>query len=117
MKHLYLALALAFSTSVPAFAEVYKNNCSAQDWSFISESLSKGEVTNGANLKQELAGVLMQEMGPTCVSVFDTDNLNGIPGDKLSQYEIETSSALYSLFIIDSLENGATFVSIEKKNK
>lgn len=117
MKYFYLAMTLAFAASSPAFAEVYKSDCSGKDWALISDSLAKGEVTNGANLKQELAGVLMEEMGPTCTSIFDTENLTGIPGDKLSQYEIETGSALYSLQIIESLENSTTFVSIKKKNK
>lgn len=116
MKTFFFLSALLFSTH--ASAEVIRRDCKFADYQTMTDAVSHEEIRSGKQLRNEVLGVLREEMGPQCFSVLDTSMLVSIPGDDASDYELVTGSSTYHIRIVKSFEQRATFVYLtKKKNK
>lgn len=98
MKFLFAALILA----APAYANENGKDCGPQDYAALNQALN-GKIESGAKLRGEITGLLAEEMGPRCTRI--TDDRPGIPGDHFDEYDLESGSRTYKIFVHTSVES------------
>ena len=105
---------LTFGLVASAQAETIKVDCDFAAYQRLNRALDIAEVRVGAAYKEELKGILGQEMGPVCKVLIDMEPKFGIPGNKYFDYEVTANGVKIDVAIVESLEMNNTIISISK---
>ncbi len=110
MKHIFFSLALVFGFNT-AQAEIIKTPCKVKDLVAIHNALEKEEIRRGIEFKAAVLDLL--EQVSICSSVRDTKLVITIPGQTIKHYELISVDKQFEVTIVNSFEEGKTYVIIE----
>jgi hypothetical protein len=116
MKFFVLAAVFAGLVSQTASAEEFVVPCNFEHYKTLNTALNELTVRSGQELKEEVKGVLAQEMGPTCELVIELKV--GIPGQSSQDFRLQSESNEYLVTIVKGgvEANNASWLVISKSD-